>query len=75
MSTTVSAYLYFFFLEGACHEVKKEGLPGGPSWESPHQISGEERAEAQEERSATRLACIATVWKHSQALSPPLLIF
>ena len=65
----------FFFLEVACHEVKKEGLPGGLSWESPHQILGEERAEAQEDRSATRPACIAIVWKHFQALLPPLLIF
>ena len=64
-----------FFREGACHEVKKEGLPGGPSWETPHQISSEECVEEQEDRSARRPACIATVWKHFQALSLPLLIF
>ena len=49
-----------FFHEEACHGVKKEGPPGGPSWASPHQISGEERISAQEDRSARWPACIAT---------------
>ena len=40
--------------------VKKEGPLGGPSWASPHQISGEEHIEALEDRSARLPACIAT---------------
>ena len=49
-----------FFHEGVCHGVKKEGPPGGPGWASPHQISGEERIAAQEDRSARWPACRAT---------------
>ena len=52
----------------ACHEVKKEGLPGGPSWASSHQILAEERISALEDRSARWPACIATIWQYFQAL-------